>query len=375
MEAHSDDPSILLLHDGELADVAALLAELGVRPIERRGTPTLEDLQASWGLVLGSPRRLLESGVLKSRGIHIAVMDTDSRTLRAQLKRSAIDFAVRRPVHPVALRLLILHALYQGPEKRRTQRVSVGARVRFRAGLRRRDALLADLSISGCRILASPGLARGRRIRVRLGSELTGGRAIGIKGRVKRSAPAGGEPAGTDAIAVAFDRISRRRAKQLAHVVERFAGGPAVLDEARAETPAGAPSDARPDFEGADRRGSPRREMPRRVISLDDQAARVLMGRDISLGGMRVEPHPGLSLGAQLQLALHVRAREAPLVVRARVERDDGEAGLLLEFFDLDDPSRQYLEKMVKFLPILATREADRDRGVIMSEILETSAA
>ena len=95
------------------------------------------------------------------------------------------------------------------------------------------------------------------------------------------------------------------------------------------------------------------------------------MGRDISLRGMRVDPHPDLELGAEMKLALHVRAREAPLVVSARVERDDGDAGCLLVFRDLDEVSRTYLEKMVRFLPILATRSADGEHGIILSEILE----
>lgn len=384
VEPHLDEPNILVLHDGELDDVSALLEELGLRAVVRRGSPPLEVLQASWELVVGTPRRLLDSDALRARGVQIAVSDEDSRTLRASLKRAGIDYAVRRPVHPAALRLLVLHALYRGPEKRRARRVSVGAPVRLRVGLRRMSGLLVDLSHSGCRILMSPGVPRGRRVQVQLGGELTGGRPLQLKGRVQRSTPASDAPPGSEQVGLSFERISSRRARQLASVVARFAEGPARWAEedasqaALARRPATAArsaarsggSDPAPDEVACERRLSERHEIHRHVITLERDAARVLMGRDISLGGMRVDPHPGLSVGCQMQLALHVRGREAPLVVQACVERDDGERGLVLAFRDLDEASRRYLEKMVRFLPILATRQGDGDAGVILSEIL-----
>jgi hypothetical protein len=112
------------------------------------------------------------------------------------------------------------------------------------------------------------------------------------------------------------------------------------------------------------------------VIALGAEAARVLIGRDISLGGRRFDTHPDVSVGDELQIALHVRARERPLVVRARVERDDGEQGLVLQFCDLSQSSRGYLRRMVNFLPILAIREEGNEgSGVIISEILEHRAA
>ena len=112
------------------------------------------------------------------------------------------------------------------------------------------------------------------------------------------------------------------------------------------------------------------------MIALGVEAARVLIGCDISLEGMRVDPHPDLSVGDELQIALHVRAREKPLVVRARVTRDDGEQGLVLQFYDLSQSSQAYLRRMVNFLPILAVREeGEEGAGIIISEILEHRAA
>ena len=35
-----------------------------------------------------------------------------------------------------------------------------------------------------------------------------------------------------------------------------------------------------------------------------------LCGRDISLGGMRVESHPDIAIGDELRIGLHVRGRD-----------------------------------------------------------------
>lgn len=92
-----------------------------------------------------------------------------------------------------------------------------------------------------------------------------------------------------------------------------------------------------PEAWGGERRTDARRAYGHRVIALAEDATRVLLGRDISLGGMRVDPNPELGPGDRLRLAIHVRARSEPLVVSARVIRDDGEQGLVLEFQSLSD--------------------------------------
>jgi hypothetical protein len=357
----ASDASILLLHDGELEDVRGLLSKLGLPCLERRGAARPEDRERPWDLILANPRRMLD---LERSGLRaptrIAILDRDSKTLRAALKRAAIDYSVLRPVHPEAMRLLLLHALYRGPERRRKRRVSVGGAVRFRAGWRRYDGVLADLSPSGCRVLTAENLPVGRSLRVELPRELCGGRPLRLRGSVVRRIPAEGET--SPSVGVRFDDLGVRVAARLAEVIRRFQSGPAVFDGApRLSEPVGA----------SERRRSPRGEMKRHVIGLKGDDAPVLMGRDVSVGGMRVDSHPSLSLHDELQLAIHVRAREDPLVVRARVTRDDGPRGLFLEFFDLPDSSRSYLEKMVDFLPILAVRDGGDSAGIVMSEILE----
>jgi len=176
---------VLVNHDGELVDVLALLSEAGVGAIDRRGSQ----------LVIATPKRIVKLDEMdaKHRAVRLAIVDGASRTLRSMLQRMAIDFVVRRPVHPTALRLLILRSLYRGPEKRGGERVSIGAPVRVRCGFRNRPAVLADLSFRGCRLLSSHGAAQGSKVTVRIPAELGGRRALSLKGRVKRCQPTEGE--------------------------------------------------------------------------------------------------------------------------------------------------------------------------------------
>ena len=57
----------LLIHDGELSDVAELLERLGLEHIERRGCASAEDQTTSWELVVATPKRLLEFDLV---GLH-----------------------------------------------------------------------------------------------------------------------------------------------------------------------------------------------------------------------------------------------------------------------------------------------------------------
>ena len=83
----SDSPLLpsLLIHDGELSDVAELLSHLGLHHVERRGCATGDDESTSWELVISTPKRLLEfdPGASGSAPMRMAVLDKDSKTLRA----------------------------------------------------------------------------------------------------------------------------------------------------------------------------------------------------------------------------------------------------------------------------------------------------
>ena len=122
-----------MIHDGDLADVRALLVSLRIPFVERLGAETAEDRNCRWDLVIASAKRILDLQIPHSSSppTQIAILSHDARTLRSSLRRTGTTLMVRRPVHPAALRALVLHSLYRGPEKRRSR-----ARERGRARAR-----------------------------------------------------------------------------------------------------------------------------------------------------------------------------------------------------------------------------------------------
>ena len=384
MEYHEPAPSVLLLHDGELADLAAVIKALG--GIDRRGNPTESDRTRVWDVVIASADRMLElhEQLPETSAVRIAVLDGDSKTLPKMLYRIGTDLLVRQPVHHAALRLLILHALYRGPEKRRTTRVSMGATASFRIVLRRRTAILAELSTRGCRLMAEQGCHRAapdRLVTVILPPEITkDSRSLSLRGHVMRVSST---ETGSDVIAVLFERLREATRKRLESIVLAHSHGPAVLDDDVAPAlysvpiipesgePQSSDLDGPNDETASERRIQARHTLSRRIISLGDEAARILIGRDLSVGGMRIDPTPGLSVGDQLKVAVHVRPDGQPLVVSAEITRDDGPEGMALRFVDLSPAARACLEKMLVTLPAAIESNGTKEGvGVVVSEVV-----
>ena len=250
--------------------------------------------------MIASAKRILDLQLPRSvvPPIQIAILSHDARTLRSSLRRTGTTLMVRRPVHPAALRALVLHSLYRGPEKRRSARVNVGAPVRLKLGWRHRNAIL-DRSL-GERLPADDAIARSSaasRSGSRFPAEVAGGRALAVEARVRPvRAESPIRALGRFVTSASFDPVDARLHAQLQAAVAAHAEGPAVCEGApriAARRDAAAP--ARRAGRGGARRATgralelaSRRHRDRRRRPLDEEAARVLMGRDLSRGGMRV---------------------------------------------------------------------------------------
>jgi hypothetical protein len=295
------------------------------------------------------------------------------------LRRIGFDFLVRRPCHPYALRLLVTRAIYAGDERRRETRAAIGCEVSYRSGLRRRTATLADLSRRGCRLLSAQPLAIGTRITVQLPPELTGARrGLWLRAKVVRAHESNESPGHPHVLGLLFESLKSSQALALASAVKGRARGPMVLaddaptipakqpkssaaanpeplpppsrepaESSRPATTPPAPRTAPPPAASAaiplsgaaspeERRKEPRALYTGEVVHLDGEAQSVLVGRDISPTGMRIEPNPALEPGASLRLAVYASAREQPFMVRARVLRNDGPDGVAIAF---DNPA------------------------------------
>jgi hypothetical protein len=373
---------VLVSHDGELDDVCVLLRELGCEPVVRCGALPLADLARAFDLVIATPARALRVGTLLAQPEtrSIVVAEHGTRTAGRRLHQLGVEWIVRRPVHPAALRLLLRHSLYRGPERRRAGRVSIGLPVRYRAGWRSRRALLRDMSLRGASLISNRALPLGRRIWLQVEDA---GQGCTLAGEVVRCRPVAD---GQVEVGIALDAHPMNPAPTLRELMARYARGPASCAEvAEPELPAAlyparhpAPPSAAPGStpsepaaSAADRRESARHPFGRRVIALHEDAPRVLIGRDLSLGGMSVELGAPLEAGQHLKLALHVRAGEIPLVVDAEVVRADG-GGAGLRFESLSDTSRGYLAKMLDALPALAAPSARLgEERRVLAELVE----
>jgi hypothetical protein len=435
--------SVLLLDDGELDDVQAILEGAGIAYGRVRGASIVEGMPGPTDLLVTTPRHLgavadvADGHPDDSAPVRIVVAQEDSSELRQQLRRRGFDYIVRRPVHPEALRLLVLHALYSGEERRTEPRVSIGCEITFKSGLIPRTAILADLSTRGCRLLMRRPLDMGRRLKLHLPVALGASEPIAIRGQVVRSRfddKIGDN--GMFSVGVCFEKVPSGVRQELEWIIEARSEGPFSLDEGKSvadeeadvfetrgireipasnlradpryepelgeqddDSAAGAePAEEKPLAEVgddgsdestttterpawdavvaslSDRRRVRRAAFAAKVPAFGSRALRVLVGRDLSLEGMRVEPNPELSVGDRLHLAIYGNPDEEPFLVWATVQRDDGERGIAIAFDELEAAVAEQLEKLVVSLPTVeALQDGELDAiGTVIGERLET---
>ena len=354
-------PSVLLLDDGELGDVRRLMDELGVDFVHLRGASISDGLEPPRDLLLTTSRRAqtIPRGTSPEGGVPVRVViaDEEAETLRERLRRDGVDFLVRRPVHSEALRLLVLRALYRGPEKRRGLRVPFGVVVECRIGSTRIEAVLAELSTGGCRLivprtpqpLAPPGVG----LVVTIPPPEEEGEPLSLFGTVLRVHE---EDQGEEtALAVVFEPLDAAHEASLARTLLRRAVGHSGA--------------------GAERREHPRRPFEETVTALDKEASRALVGRDLSLGGMRVDSHPDLKVGDELMLEIYGFADSAPTPVHATVIRDAGAEGLALRFDHVAPAAARRIEEMVTALPAIEPLAEGESAamGAVVSRIVPES--
>jgi hypothetical protein len=387
---HGSLPVVRIADDGELRDVRQLLEQLGVEWVAADEEP-----ERATALLVATPKYLIGShSGERSRALstfRIAVADKMTRGLQREIERARPDFLVSRPFHAAALRLLILHALYVGPERRASARVAMSLAVRFRSGVFSRAATLVELSRGGCRLVAERAPASGESISVILPRELTGGVPLSLSGRVVGLDPAGGFEPGEQACSVSFEALDPDKRRALRAIMAKQALAGATLEPraaALAPAPQGAVAPAKPARKRAkedaapaakkgrsERRRSPRGTYARPVLASSGGAARTLMGRDLSSGGMRVASGADLIVGDELKLVVYGPAGTAPLLLRSEVSRDDGANGFVLRFRDVAPEVVAELDAWVQRLPGRSDAEPDAPAAVhsVVSEIVEES--
>ncbi|HXV37065.1 MAG TPA: PilZ domain-containing protein, partial [Myxococcota bacterium] len=230
-------PSVLILDDGELDDIQLIVEDLAVDFARVRGGAIAPNTPQPKALLMATPRRISAVSEIASSStggdapVRVVVVDQDSKTLRDQLRQVGFDYLVRRPVHPEALRLLVMHSLYRGEEKRGEPRVAVGLEISFQTGEIPRRATLVDLSTGGCRLISSFELESGKRILVTLPESVGATESITLEGKILRSSydKRIGEK-GMHSAAVRFENLSSDLKHELEWIIEDKIGGPPALN-------------------------------------------------------------------------------------------------------------------------------------------------
>lgn len=418
-----DSAGILLLDDGELSDVADLLDELGLAYTRVRGGEVGDRLPPPRDLLVTTPRRAERvrrgspMGASVGRPVRIIAVEEDSTAMRRMLRRMGFHLLVRLPSEAAIWRLLIRRALYQGDERRAEQRVAMGAPVSLAGpggAPRDRNVTLIDISNRGCRLVGSACFDIDEAISIDLRAPVHAGASVRdvltLSGRVARVSDETGDRGAPHAASVIFDEdMPESTRTRLGDLINHWSMGPPAIAEARDAGPPLPPCKSRAipgltlddetdpairvgesvalhlgGADGAeesagvtrlanDRRGQPRGAFSGTVVATADGARRVLMGRDLSAGGMRIERLPGIDVGDHFRLALYGPSPLEPFEVSARVIRDDGDDGLALAFEDVAPAIGRALEKLIACLPDVESLEADETHGMgaVLSEILD----
>jgi len=400
-------PAVLLIDDGELNDVARTLDAMDVAYARIAGCEAQGRIAPPLALLISTPaharrvRRGSPPGADRGRPIRIIASDENSPGMRRKLERLGFQILVRPSAHADVWKLLVERAMRS--HERSEERVEVGAPVYVSTGRSRQTATLVDISNRGCRLDSPLEFRAGARMSFEVTSDENDtatrlcGRVIRVLGEFD---PVSGA---THSAALLFDAdMPEADRARLAQLLNRWSRGDACWSPARepvlpssesVESPGLTlddetdpplianvevelqmqPDPAPPARQaGAERRQRPRRAFATPIAATSRGRDRLLVGRDISATGMRIEAVEGLHEGDRLRLALYGPSDMEPLPLRASVVRSDGQRGLALRFEDLSSDLAEKLEKLVACLPLVESLAAgERDPiSAVVSQIL-----
>ena len=342
----ADLPHALVLDDGELGDVRDTLAAIGVR-----WSDAVADSAREVPLLVTTAARakaLVETGPAPRHHLHLVVTDPQD----GPLVGVPCDFAVQRPVAATVLRLLAERAGYEGPERRRTLRVAIGAAVEVMLGDETCEAILAQVSASGCGLVAGAPLEPGSRIALRVPPELTSPRQLTLRGRVlgaRRTTTADGE---TWDVSVGFDPLALPDRVTLRALM------------------AGQPVDFRPrGGVGPDEAGPTGRPPRRRRLGSAASGSRVVIARDLSARGLRVERDPLLREGDEVTVTLHGGGDALPVSLPASVRIGGGGTHWFLAFAELAPDTQAALAKLRESVAGLGAADGAEAPGFLLAEL------
>jgi len=338
--------AVFLDEDGELDDLRRLLDEIGVSHCDaRRAT-------------VGERVPLLISSTRSARALAAGRAEAPARTLHAVIVDEAAELAgpgdllLLRPIETDVLRLLTRPGRQIALERRLSTRVALGVPVKVSVGEDRREVVVSRVSIGGCGLISPAPLRVGARVRIDLPDELSAPRHLVLHGEVLSARPVTTSDGHTFDVSVAFDELDivdrvTLRALMARHAIDfrPSTEGPSLRGERGLRRRANAAD--------GDRRRIARRRFQRRVMGVCEGVAHVLMSRDLSVEGLRVEAANGLAPGDDLVLAVLGEVGATPLITEAVLDRCDESDGMFVRFGPLAPEDAKRLETLIELLPPL----------------------
>jgi hypothetical protein len=368
-ERRPHTPYPLLAYDGNtLDDVLEMLEEMGAQPRRTNATgpeglkgwedvPRLLMVDAADALTLDVPHQADQQGVLR-----VAIASSQSEVLGSLLRRLGYQYLIRRPLHRDAVEILFRNLLHKGQSRRASPRVvlGVGAELQTHSWVPARPCSVLDLSRGGCLLASRRRIGLRKKVKLLIGSEVTGTRGLVLTGHVIRRRY---DDASMEwQIALRFHPSVEAQGVQIGRLLQSTTVAPANKLKATpgqavfalAHRALGLGRNFLPLPGHPDRRRDSRARFDRHVCKLDESGTRVtalLTGYDLTTRGMRVQPHPELELGTHFSLSLHDQTRQRPIELSAEVIRDDGPDGLALRFLDLNTDLAGRIDGLVAALP------------------------
>jgi hypothetical protein len=219
-------------------------------------------------------------------------------------------------------------------ERRLALRVPVSIEIVLRDGFRKRHGELLDLSLTGCRLRFAEPVTADRRPWLWIPAGLGGRFAHPVGSEVAWTDSVSGAPTGHCQVGLRFRRFPWRGRARLLRALSALLLH--ASDCERLSIP-----------EAPERRDAPRVAYDRRVIARGTGTPLVLLGRDLSAGGISVETRRALAIGDRMQIALHAGG-DVPLVLSVEVVRAIDECVWALAFRDLRGEQRERIEALLR---------------------------
>jgi hypothetical protein len=383
-------PSVLILDDGELENVHRMLLRLGTDVVRLVGAEIGASTLAPRDLLITAGRRTLQSMPALSRvdeaanpPIWVCVHSQDFMPMRQRLCEMGVHYLLQNALDEPSRDRFLVQLLRKGVEQRAGFRLYLGGEIRYRTGPRpavepeadddgSTPGRLIELSLEGCRILTQESIAEGAQLTALLPSELGGGDELELTGVVVRAAEkevyAGHDYYGT---VIRFEGIEGEQHEHLAGIIRGERIGTKLTPLA---SPPEATDEGKEDPElDPNRRVEVRHRYDRRarVLGLGPSNEDPVLGRDLSLSGVRLSDCPGLEDGASVTVALYGATREEPTVLEAIVVRTNPDGEVALEFDRVSSINRRALEKLLSSQPVLdALDQPDPDAGrTVVAEV------